>query len=251
MKKFIFFLITLIFIFKFFSCPAFAYTPQSDSNWFKDVWDNISSTFTGIFNSYIAPKFTIQPENDTVDTDYNSSNKKGIAKRAIPIAMDESMKIKYVESFIDGDFKDNPKIATCNSTDIFLKDLIFYKLNNNSLPLSPDQKAKFLADNPDLKQVASADCLDNVWSKFSNVPPENSTDTLQGNQVIKEIIPQNSQLSQITSGKPDSKTREDTGVHTDLFHMNMIPNSMMPEKPKDRTTLFNKLMWPASQQQKK
>lgn len=246
MKKLI--TITVIFItFFFFDIhPVKALTPQSENTWYEDIWDSIKGTFTDIFDKYIAPKFTIEPEQHTIDTDYNSQNQIGIAKKSIPANMDEGMKISYIESCIDNDSCGNQKLATCAGTEINLEDLIYYKLKNNSLQIKPELRTKFLSKSG-LTQKGTPDCLDSVWLKLRNTPDKDSDATLQGNQIVREIIPKNSQIGD----SAPKNIRQDTGVHTDLFHMNMIPASVMPTSAEERTLLFNQLMWPASQQQTK
>jgi len=247
-KIFFTFIIFVTLIFNF-SSPTYAITPE---DWIKNAWGNVKGFFIPLFENYIAPKYNIEKVNYQIDTDYNSDNELGIAKKAIPGAMDENMKVQYIEAYLNGDYTNNAKLVTCNNVAIYLEDLIFYKLKNNSIQIDSNLKTTFLNKNSTKTLAASSDCYEDTWNKLNNVPieKEKNSQSLQGNQIVKEIIPKNSQLSEITENKPLETTKEDTGAHTDLMYMNFIPQSAMPTSADERRILFTQLMWPASQQKK-
>jgi hypothetical protein len=243
-------IVAVLFLTIFFSSHSLTYAANSDI-----TWGDVGNFFISLFKIYIAPVVNIDSSNK-INTDYGSVNQKGIAKRAIPAAMDENMKIKYVEAFINDDYQNDPTLTTCENIPITLSHLIHYKISNSSFPISSELKNKFLSDSnhPAPSPMASSACLDNAWSKFNNVPIQNlqitDNKSFQGNQVIKEIIPKNSQQSEITSNSPPIDIQHDTGIHTDIMHQNFIPQSLMPATAAERQTLFTQLMWPASQQKK-
>ncbi len=233
------------------------FTKTANANWFDDTWGNVKYYFTSLFSSYIAPKYDITLTSNQIDTNYNSENPQGIAKRAIPSELDEEMKINYVKSYIKGIYDRNAILSKCNGYEITLEDLIYYEVVNNKILLEASEinKVKSEFSPPDTNIPSS--CFDDTWSKLQNVPivfnKKEITDnnSVQGNQVIKETIPRASQVNDIDPDSPPSfEIQKDTGVHTDLMYMNLIPQSAMPTSADERRILFTQLMWPASQQKK-
>ncbi|HPD44626.1 MAG TPA: hypothetical protein PK131_00370 [Candidatus Woesebacteria bacterium] len=234
MKRFLIILILISITFLTFPQPAAAF----------ELADLIN-----FFNKIFAPKYSINSTTPQQINEYVDNNV-GVAKRIMPNSLDNNMKLQYIIDYVNNKAENIDNLGSCPgaSGKVDLNQLAFFVLKNYQVPLDQMVINDFLDKNKNLVLQGSNACFNQIWNNFYNVPQGNDnekTDSYQGNQVIREPIPEKSQTGSHLTPKSDKNIiKQDSQEKLDLLHRYLIPDQAMGKNTKERTRLFENFLTP-------
>lgn len=216
---------------------------------------SFSGFFKSIFTRYFSPTYKINPDSNQ-DTSNYENNPVGIAKRVMPASADNDMKLLYITDVVRKYIAQSPlkniPLAQCSgfSKPVTLYQFTAYIIRNYQTDLTKAEIETFLK-TPDLAPPASAACLTQIWDNFYNTPQGSDlekTESYQGNQIVREAIPEKLQSSPIVPGSSGKTTENDTKQNLDTLHGLMVPHQFSGQTVKERTKLFEGFLVPENQQ---
>lgn len=216
---------------------------------------SLSEFFNSIFTKIFAPTYKINPDSGQDTLNYEN-NPVGIAKRVMPASADNDMKLLYITDVVRKYIAQSPlkniPLAQCSGFDkpVTLYQFTAYIIKNYQTDLTKTEIETFLK-TPDLAPAASAACLTQIWDNFYNTPQGSDlekTESYQGNQLVREAIPEKLQSNPIPPGSAGQATQKDSQQNLDTLHALMVPDQFSGNTVKERTKLFEGFLVPENQQ---